>query len=107
MSLFSFYANFTFPFMIVMFIINGGIEMKNAIFIDLRNKEHVKWWNETASKLVDVIGYEDIAETKTGVIVGKIFLLKGLKRARVIKENSKFLSNPVKVKWTLKLHKQS
>lgn len=29
----------------------------NGIYIDLGNKEQVKWWNEKASKLVKVIRY--------------------------------------------------
>ena len=63
----------------------------NSIFVDCRNAEHVKWWNNVASKLVGVVRYDTIIETATNKPVGYIFMLKGLLAPWVIKKNSKFL----------------
>ena len=66
----------------------------NSIFIDLRNDKQVKWWNDTASKLVRVVRYDTIVETATNKTVGVIFAIKGLHKNRIINENIKFLNNP-------------
>lgn len=68
----------------------------NGIYIDLGNKEQVKWWNEKASKLVKVIRYTYIDETKTGEHVGVLLLLKGLHKNKIIIQNMKFINNPVR-----------
>ena len=65
----------------------------NSIFIDLRNDEQVKWWNEVGSKLVRVVRYNTIVETATDKPVGYIFMIKGLLKGQIIKKNSKFLVN--------------
>lgn len=70
----------------------------NGIYIDLRNEEQVKWWNEKASKLVKVIRHTYIEETKTGERVGIILVLKGFRKNKIIKENMKFINNPVRCK---------
>lgn len=67
---------------------------RNAIFIDLRNVEHVKWWNKIASKLVKVVEYNSIVETATGKPIGYIFVIKGLFKNFIIKENISFLKDP-------------
>lgn len=69
----------------------------NSIFIDLRNDKQVKWWNEVASKLVKVVRYDEIVETATGKPVGYIFMIKGLLKGRVIKENLKFLGKTTRM----------
>ena len=66
----------------------------NSIFIDLRNNEQIKWWNETGSKLVRVVNYTPIIETATNKEVGYIFAIKGIFKNRIINENLKFLNNP-------------
>ena len=66
----------------------------NSIFIDLRNDKQVKWWNDTASKLVRVVRYDTIVETATNKTVGVIFAINGLHKNRIINENIKFLNNP-------------
>lgn len=68
----------------------------NGIYIDLGNKEQVKWWNEKANKLVKVIRYTYIDETKTGEHVGVLLSLKGLRKNKIIRENMKFINNPVR-----------
>lgn len=66
----------------------------NSIFIDLRNKEHVDWWINKASKLVKVVHYDTIVETATNKPIGIIIMIKGILKPYVIKENNKFISNP-------------
>jgi hypothetical protein len=68
---------------------------QNGIWIDYRNKEQVKWWNNVASKLVRVVQYNEIIETATGKAVGRLIMIKGLHKNRVIKENLKFIDKPV------------
>lgn len=63
----------------------------DSIFVDCRNKEHVKWWNEVASKLVKVVRYDVIVETATEKPVGYVFKLRGLLAQLIIKQNNKFL----------------
>lgn len=70
----------------------------NGIYIDLKNEEQVKWWNEKASKLVKVIRHTYIEETKTRERVGIILVLKGFRKNKIIKENMKFINNPVRCK---------
>lgn len=70
----------------------------NSIFIDLRNKEQVKWWNEIACKLVKVSYYTYIDETATGKHVGILLKLKGIRKNKIIKENLKFINNPIDIK---------
>lgn len=70
----------------------------NGIYIDLRNEEQVKWWNEKASKLVKVIRYTYIEETKTRERVGILIALKGFRKNKIIRENMKFINNPVRCK---------
>ena len=67
----------------------------NSIWIDLRNKAHVDWWNNVASKMVKVICYDTIVETATDKPVGVIIMIKGLRKNKIIKENLKFISKPV------------
>ena len=67
----------------------------NSIYIDLRNKEQVDWWINVASKTVKVVCYNDIVETATNKKVGVILMIKGLFKNKVIKENLKFINNPV------------
>jgi hypothetical protein len=69
---------------------------KNEIFINLGNKEQVKWWNEKASKLVKVIRYTYIDEAETGKHAGVLLSLKGLRKNEIIRENMKFINNPVR-----------
>lgn len=68
---------------------------QNSIFIDLTNKEQVLWWNNIASKLVRVVGYQTIVETVTNQPRGVIIMLKGLRRGQVIRENMRFIIKPV------------
>lgn len=75
----------------------------NGIYIDLGNKEQVKWWNEKASKLVKVIRYIYIDETETGKHVGVLLSLKGLHKNKIIRENMKFINNPVRYRVDLKI----
>lgn len=66
----------------------------NSVFIDLRNEEQVKWWNEVARKRVRIVSWHTLVETATNKPVGYIFQIKGLFKGRVIKENLKFLDKP-------------
>lgn len=75
---------------------------ENAIFIDLRNIEQVRWWNKTAHKLVRVVRYETIVETATNKPVGYVVAIKSLFRKYVIKKNMTFLKDPKKVIITIK-----
>lgn len=68
----------------------------NGIYINLGNKEQVKWWNEKASKLVKVIRYTYIDEIETGKHVGVLLSLKGLHKNKIIRQNMKFINNPVR-----------
>lgn len=70
------------------------MKKNNSIFIDLRNNEQIKWWNEIGSKLVRVVNYTPIIETATNKEVGYIFAIKGIFKNLIIKENLKFLNNP-------------
>ena len=70
------------------------MKKRNCIFIDLRNSEQVKWWNNTARKLVKAVRYDTIVETATKKPVGVIFTIKGLHKHKIINENIKFLNNP-------------
>ena len=66
-----------------------------GIWIDYKNAEQVAWWNNVASKLVKVVCYNEIVETATGKPVGVLMYIKGLLSRYVIKQNSKFIENPV------------
>ena len=75
-----------------------GAELKmkdNVIWIDLRNKDQVDWWNNVASKMVKVVSYNTIVETATNKLVGVLFMIKGLYKNKVVKENLKFISKSV------------
>lgn len=67
----------------------------NGIWIDYRNKEQVKWWNNVARKLVSVVRYHEIVETATGKPVGRLIMLKGPGKYYVFKRNLKFIDKPV------------
>lgn len=67
----------------------------NSIFIDYRNKKQVEWWNKTARKLISVRNYSEIVETATNKPVGVIIRIGGLFKNYVIKNNLKFIKNPV------------
>lgn len=68
---------------------------ENGIWIDYSNKDQVAWWNNVASKLVRVRYYNEIVETATGKPVGILISVGGLLRNWVIKENIKFIKDPV------------
>lgn len=69
---------------------------QTGIFIDLRNGEQVKWWNNIASKLVKVVSYTYIDETATGKHVGVLMNIAGPLKNLVIRHNTnKFIKNPV------------
>lgn len=68
---------------------------ENGIWISYENKEQVEWWNKVASKLVKVAYYNEIVETATGKPVGILIGIKGLLKDYVIKQNVKFIKNPV------------
>lgn len=68
---------------------------RNAIYIDLNNKEQVSWFNKVASKLIKVVQYDTIVETTTDKKVGYIICFKSLFSKYVINKNTRFLNNPV------------
>lgn len=70
---------------------------RELIFIDLRNTEHVKWFNEVVSKLIRVVEYTPIVETATNKPVGYVFVFKSLFGKYIVKKNLHFLKNPRKV----------
>lgn len=72
---------------------------QNSIWINLKNKEHVTWWNNVASKMVKVVRYDTIVETATNEPVGMLIKIKGWHKNKVIKENLKFISKPVTAKF--------
>lgn len=66
-----------------------------AIFINLKNKEQVNWFRNTANKLVNVVAEQDIIETATGERVGLILVITGLFAGLIERENVKrFIKNP-------------
>lgn len=67
---------------------------ENAIWIDLRNKEQVRWWNKTAHKLIRVVAYDTIVETATNKPVGYLVAIKGLFKNYIIKKNKTFIKKP-------------
>lgn len=67
----------------------------NGIWIDYNNAEQVEWWNNVASKLVKVRRYDTIVKTATGKPVGVLMSITGLFSKWVIKQNEKFIKNPV------------
>lgn len=67
---------------------------RKGIFIDLRNKQHVAWWNNTARKLVKAVRYDTIVETATNKPVGVLIGIKGILAGYVEKQNLKFIKNP-------------
>lgn len=66
-----------------------------GIWIDYSNKEQVAWWNNVASKLVRVVAYSTVVEAATNKPVGIMMNLAGLFKNYVIKENEKFIKDPV------------
>lgn len=68
-----------------------------GIFVDLKNKEQVNWWNKIGNKLVKVVRYDTIVETATNKPVGVLFALKGPFAGYVIKKNNSFLKDLVDV----------
>lgn len=65
---------------------------RQGIFIDFKNKEQVKWWNETGRKLVRVVYKVPLIETSTDKVVGAFLSIKGFKVNDVVKKNDEFLS---------------
>lgn len=71
---------------------------QNSIWIDYSNSEQIDWWNNTASKLVRVVRYDQIVETATGKPVGVLFMIEGLFKNYIIRENVKrFVDNSATV----------
>ena len=70
---------------------------ENSIFIDLRNKGQVEWFNKIASKLIRCTSYTSIVETETDKAVGYIVQFNSLFKNYVIKKNATFLKDPKKV----------
>ncbi len=73
-----------------------------GIWIDYKNAKQVAWWNNVASKLVKVSHYNEIVETATGKPVGVLMNITGLLSRWVIKQNSKFIENPVTAVFDVK-----
>ena len=67
----------------------------NSIYIDHRNAEQVKWWNDTGSMLVDVVSYAQVVEAATNKPVGTIICLKGLLASLVIRKCNSFFKEPL------------
>lgn len=75
---------------------------RSGIFIDLRNKEQVEWWNKKASKLVKVENCCKIMETSTRKVVGILLGLKpGIFVNHVVRNNVKFINNPKKIVYKI------
>lgn len=68
---------------------------ENGIWIDLRNSEQVKWWNNIARYLVRVVYSNYIIETATNEKVGILIAIAGPFKNYVIKHNARFIDNPV------------
>ena len=62
----------------------------------LETKNKLSGGMKKASKLVKVIRYTYIDETETGKHVGVLLSLKGLHKNKIIRENMKFINNPVR-----------
>lgn len=73
-----------------------------GIWIDYKNAEQVAWWNNVAGKLVKVRRYDTIVETATGKPVGVIMNITGLFSGWVIKQNERFIKNPVTAVFEVK-----
>lgn len=67
----------------------------NAILIDFRNKEQVKWWNNIASKMVRASKVGTLDETATGKTIGVLLTITGPLAKVVMKWNKRFLDSPV------------
>ena len=78
------------------------MKIVDAIFIDKRNKEQVKWWNNVARRLVRFELLDKIVVDETGKDVGYIFAVKGVLKNFVVKANRKFIKNPKTVTFSIK-----
>jgi hypothetical protein len=68
--------------------------IKDAIYVDYNNKEHVKWWNKIArSKFVKFEFLSQVAEKETGKICGAVFAIKGLLTKLVVRKNNSFIKD--------------
>ena len=73
-----------------------------SIFIELKNREQVNWWNNTARKLVKVVRYDTIVETATNKPIGVLINIKGALKSYVIMKNKSFLNRPKTVCFRIK-----
>ena len=69
-----------------------------GVFIDLRNKDQVRWWNivNLSVKVVDRI---DVVDKTTRQTVGCMFKITGLLAKKIASENVSFIKNPVTMKF--------
>ena len=69
--------------------------IKDAIFVNYSNKEHVKWWNKIArSRFVRFEFLDQVVEGNTGKPIGAVFAIKGLFKKLVVKKNNSFIQDP-------------
>ena len=66
---------------------------QSAIYIDFKNLDQVKWWNEIGSGLVKTLRYNTIVEAAMDEPVGVIFTIEGLFREYVVKKSLEFISD--------------
>ena len=68
------------------------------VCIDLRNEEHVRWWN-IVNLFVKAVDRADIVEKATGETVACIFKITGLFAKNIASKNVSFIKNPVTMKF--------
>lgn len=74
------------------------MKVRELIFVDTRDKEHVDWINGLIKKGVKLKEVDQIYVTESGQTIGRIFdirMLNPFKRKRLIKESNKFLGDTV------------
>lgn len=63
---------------------------KNDIYLDLANKNQIRWWNNIGGKLVDICNVNTVVDTNNQPIGYMIWLHKGLFSKFVAKVTNSF-----------------
>ena len=67
--------------------------MKTVIFIDRRNREHVRWWNKIGFKLVKTRLITKLADVDSGKEIGYLLEIKGVLKHFVARKNNRFITD--------------
>jgi len=74
------------------------MKIRDLIFVDLRDKEHVDWINHLIRKGVKLKEMAQYEDAENGQIIGRAFDIKCLnpfKRKKLIEKSNKFLGETV------------